>query len=197
MKNSIIVAITFSVLLLSCKKTNLESTTEENQISNALTNIKANAGNDLTGFYANGFHEIKNNTLNHTSLLGVEQNLIARPKFRFRWDGCDRPLGVCLVFSSFSASANPADISVDDGFATIQVKDGRLHVILHKQAALSNGLIPISESGSLGPILSKQLGYDEIVIKSGVYQQIVNTDNSINPIYQPYFGETDLDIIVR
>lgn len=101
--------------------------------------------------------------------------------------GCEVPLGICLIigFSPASAALTREEIAGGYGIALLQVKGDRLYMAFNREAALPDGTIRITKNVSLGPDVSRGLGYERITLKAGAYK--------VNKAVRP-FGETWVNI---
>lgn len=93
--------------------------------------------------------------------------LEAKPKFRFRWDGCDRPLGVCLVLGLYE----PGDVFLEnEGYANVKIIDNLMYIQPNQKIALTDNTVPISNDVPMSEDFVKLYGYNSITIKKGLYR---------------------------
>ena len=128
----------------------------------------------------------------------IESSSSTEFPLRFRWDGCYRPLGICIIWGSNDemssdvpqieqAGQNIANKS-DIGSAKIIVQKGVVLIKPNKRNCFENATVPITEDIILPTNISKKYGFNSVVIKKGLYKMHFNKNNDNGEVY--LFAET-------
>lgn len=108
-------------------------------------------------------------------------------KILFKWSGlcpphcgpgCGQPLGICVILGFAFGPVSPAEFAEGFGIADIDLDVGNnVHLVFHRDAALADSTIHITQDFFIGPEVSSALGYDSVIISQGIY----DVDFSIHP----------------
>lgn len=172
-------------LLFSCNKENIIDSNQDNQggeqqmqTTNGTANVFSSA--DLIEY---PFLTTRLNTQPLAQTLDFTDANSITIKFRFRWDGCFRPLGICIaiVFNKVNEPATPVYVpngyafdppSEDgEGFANLYMVDGQLILFPDQKISMDDGgSVPVTDPIELDANTCAQLGVEALTIQPGNYQ---------------------------
>lgn len=119
--------------------------------------------------------KFKNNNSykNDVNLTELE---LARAKFRFRWDGCNRPLGVCIILGIYDEATPLED---GEGWGDMIISGNLMKIIPNQSIELEDGSgVPISNDIIVPLELLVWTGYSQVLINSGLYA-VDSSDGSV------------------
>jgi hypothetical protein len=131
-------------------------------------------------------------------LLNANATTSYTTKILFKWHGfcpphcsggCDQPLGICLIIPFALGTVSPEEFAEGFGNADINLDgENNVHLVFHRDVALTDSTIPITQDFFIGSPVSNALGYDSVIICQGTY----DVDFSIHPQYGEATFQTKL-----
>ena len=92
-----------------------------------------------------------------------------RPKkrFRFRWNGCKSPLGVCYIIPI--GGGYEEEENEDSGGAKIYIEDSKMYIKPERVISFADGTVPITNDIIIDKETASEFGYTSVVIQKGLY----------------------------